>query len=356
MKNPVKYFLNPKNFFTIAAAICMILAAACRCVGIIPQLKELPQEEIITRLALPVGACLLYAASVAFCGKKAIWVSIIPLIIGVLFFILRVFTDDNISGQPLGMINILLSLLIYIVITVVYTATVTGAIRTKFILAGIILLPLAYHAGVEDYSAIKLMGNSLTWSAMLMEAGILLIMLGLFFTALGLKKMAPVDPDGGRNVVPPLPGGGKKVSEPEPRPEPETEAEPETESEIEPETASEPEPVPVIIEEPEEAAFTEPEDDGVPAAPEQEAPSAEDIEPEREAAVPAERLSLAERLGFKKREREVSEKVALEETPEPSDVEFEADDFAFGKEDFEPEGEEILSETAEAAEMFQEDE
>lgn len=346
MKKPFRYCLNPKNFFTIAAAACMILAAACRCIGIVPQLQELSQEEMIVRLALPVAACLLYAAAVGFCGKKALWLSVIPMIMGVLFFILRVFTDDNITGQPLGQVNIILSLLLYLVITVVYTATVTGGIRTKFILAGVILLPLAYHAAVEDRMAWKTVRDSLTLCDMLLEGGILLIMLGLFFTALGLKKVYPPDPDGGRKIVPPLPGGGKKVSEPEPAPEepapetlempeaPETPALPEApeKSEAEPEFT---EAVPVFIEEPEEACFEEPEEEAHEA---EESATEEDpdAEPKREAAVPAARLSLAERLGLKKRKAPVEEAPAEEpevfsepEDEDPFLTEAEAEETAF---------------------------
>lgn len=328
MKKNVKYYLNPKNFFTIAAAVCMILAAACRCVGIIPQLQGLSQNEMAERLALPVAACLLYAATVAFCGKKSFWLSLIPTVFGVLFFILRLFTNDNISGQPLSRINILLNLLLCIVITVIYTATVTGALRTKFILSGSILLPLAYHAGVEDYSAIKLMGDRLTWSSIILEAGILFILLGLFFVSLGLKKAVVHDPDAARKVVPPIPGGSMKVSDPEPEQEPE------------PESPAVPEPVPVIIEEPEEAAFAEPEAE-MPAESGSDTSAGQnpDAEPEREAAVPAERLSFAERLGLKKR------RSSQEEAPE-----------ALPEENSEAEEEDLTAEQTEAAESSLENE
>ena len=215
MKQNVKFYLNPKNFFTIAAAVCMILAAACRCIGIIPQIQVLSKNEMVELLALPMAACLLYAASIAFCGEKNVWLSIIPVIFGVMFFILRLFTNENISGQPLGRMSILLKLLLYVTVTVIYTATVTGSLRTKYIQTAVIFLLFACHAGMEVYPAVKLLGQSLTWSSVLLEAGILFIMLGLLFASLGLKKAVPADPDAGRKIAPPIPGGGMKVSDPE---------------------------------------------------------------------------------------------------------------------------------------------
>lgn len=295
MKQNVKFYLNPKNFFTIAAAVCMILAAACRCIGIIPQIQVLSKNEMVELLALPVAACLLYAASVAFCGEKNVWLSIIPVIFGVMFFILRLFTNENISGQPLGRMSILLKLLLYITVTVIYTATVTGSLRTKYIQTAVIFLLFACHAGMEVYPAIKLLGDSLTWSSVLLEAGILFIMLGLLFASLGLKKAVPADPDAGRKIAPPIPGGSLKVSDPEP--EEKQEEKQEQKQEQEQEAPAEPEPIPVFIDEPEEEVFTEPE----PEAPEKTAEENPDAEPEREAAVPADRLSFAERIGLVKK-------------------------------------------------------
>lgn len=207
-----KFILDRKSFFARAAIVSMILAVFFRLLGTIGHFSD--TQFLLYRFALPASCCILYIICILIFGKKAFWTSFVPVIIGIVFFILRILSDDNITQGNLENLHIVLCIALYILIAVVYSCTVFGSIKTKIFLILIFGCAFAYHVVFEDYPAIA--AKSVAAEAIFMELGVLTIILALFFASLGLKKQTTATSDKSKDVVPPIPGGELVHSDPEP--------------------------------------------------------------------------------------------------------------------------------------------
>ena len=229
MNGKIKIMISRESLFGRLTVICMMLALAVRSIGCltIREVVFADRYTAVCRFALPVAACALFVLCVLLLGEKAFWASSVPFAIGMLFFAVRVSTYDNIAETLLSPWHQMLCLLMYLLLTVLYSATVFGGIRTKWLLVPAFVLPLAYHIALEDIPAIR--DGFASVSSILCEASILLMLLGMLFCALGLKKekkLREIDPESGKKVAPPIPGdalqrGGKvKPAAKEAAPEP----------------------------------------------------------------------------------------------------------------------------------------
>ena len=86
---------------------------------------------------------------------------------------------------------ILINFLLYLLVAVLYTGTVFGIIRTKWLLVPLFGLPFLYHIFVEDLAALRDTANPVSLSAGLQEISVLCVMLALLFTAIAMKKKKP---------------------------------------------------------------------------------------------------------------------------------------------------------------------
>ena len=80
--------------------------------------------------------------------RKAFFVSVLPVLLGVVFFIIKSLTFES-------KIHMVLCVLLYLVVAVLYTGTVTGSIGTKWLLPPLFGLPFIYHVFVEDLPALS---------------------------------------------------------------------------------------------------------------------------------------------------------------------------------------------------------
>ena len=127
---------------------------------------------------------ILFILCLVLLGKKALWLTSVPVILGVVFFIIKSFTFDS-------WLHTILCILLYLLVAVLYTGTVFGIIRTKWLLVPLFGLPFLYHIFVEDLAALRDTANPVTLSAGLQEISVLSVMLALFFTAIAMKKKKP---------------------------------------------------------------------------------------------------------------------------------------------------------------------
>ena len=321
----VKYYIPRGSFFAESAMILLILAAVFRVIGCWGYWND--YVNFLMLLALPVCCCLLLALCILLFGKKGFFLSVIPVLLGVVFFVFKSLSFNS-------WLHTVLCILLYILVAVIYTATVFGWIGTKWLLPPLFVLPFVYHIVIEDLPALNNTAVPVTFAAGMQEMSILCIMAALFCVGMGLKKR-PVEPTSvdAEVVEPPA---EPVIEEPPVEPEPaavaaapvEIPAEPEPVSVPEPET--EPEPVQAPEQEP---APEEPRSKGFgffkshakkkqetpeapPEAAEAVAPEAAEPAPPAtpaEAAVPAEAAAPAA----------PAEAVAADETPFFSDQPYE---------------------------------
>ena len=150
-----------------------------------------------------------------------------PMLLGVVFFVYRSLGFES-------WMHTILCILLYMVVAVVYTATVFGWIRTKWLLPPLFALPFLYHVIMVDIPALSNSSVPITLADGMKEMSFLGIMLALFCVSMALKKRERAR---GKNEEPaPAPAPEK---EPTPAPAPEA-----------PEAPAKPDETPVFSDEP----------------------------------------------------------------------------------------------------------
>lgn len=196
----VRFSIDKTGFFAEGAMILLVLSAIFRVIGCWGLWND--RVYAIMMILLPVCCCLLLVLCILLFGKKGFFLSCIPVLLGVVFFVFKSLSFDS-------WVHTVLCILLYMVVAVVYTGTVFGWIRTKWLLPPLFGLPFLYHVIVEDLPALSNTAQPVTFAAGMQEMSVLCIMAALFCVGMGLKKreIAPT-------VIEP------EVVEPEPMPEP----------------------------------------------------------------------------------------------------------------------------------------
>ena len=171
------YTLDRRRPLTMLSAGFMLASAALRLVwwGLWP--GEAAQAGLGTQVALPVGACVLFAAAISLLGRRALWVSAFPAFLGVLFFILK--ARDFVWWHQM------LCTVLYLAVAVLYGLTAFGVPIRKLLLP-LFGLPLAFHLLVED---LFLRGPDYGPGQWLQEISVLCIMASLLTAALAMRPV-----------------------------------------------------------------------------------------------------------------------------------------------------------------------
>ena len=198
MKNMnTRMTIDRKKFWGKTAVILLLLSAVLKGVAAILARAMLKGDLFATvEFILPAVACLLYVLTIVLFGRKGFLLSTAPFIAGVLGFIMRQFSYDNLLQEQWPLRHVFLSVLVYLVVLAVYSATVSGGLRTKWILAPLFLLVLVYHTGMEVYPVFA-SRTHVELSGIFAEASIYALLLGLLAGSVGLSRIRkdekPVD-------------------------------------------------------------------------------------------------------------------------------------------------------------------
>ena len=134
----IRYSVSRKNFFVKLAVIFMILSALCRFLGYWGFWSNQTAGFVTFQIVLPILCNLLFIVLVLYAGRRFFSLTFIPVILGVMFFIIKAFGFDSI-------LHTILCICLYLAVAFIYTATVFGVIRTKWLLAPLFGLPLIVH-------------------------------------------------------------------------------------------------------------------------------------------------------------------------------------------------------------------
>lgn len=180
-REKLRYSVSRKNFFVKLSAFLMGLSVLFRLMGYWGFWNNCEQSFIITQIALPIACCILFIINILYMGKRLFSLSFIPVLFGVVFFIIKSFGFDSI-------LHTILCIMLYILVAFIYTGTVFGVIRTKWLMLPLFGLPFIYHILVEDRNTILATDNAMTLADWLPEMSVLCVMLALFFITFGMKK------------------------------------------------------------------------------------------------------------------------------------------------------------------------
>lgn len=179
----VKYYVERQGFWTQAAVIFMLLSAAFRLIGCWGLWSD--PFFAATQIALPLVCNLLFILCLMLLGRRFFSATALPVLLGVVFFIVKSFSFDS-------WVHTVLCILLYLLVAVLYTATAFGILRTKWLLVPLFGLPFLYHIFVEDLAALS--GGELSFAAGMQEMSVLCVMLALLCTAFAMKKKVPEKP------------------------------------------------------------------------------------------------------------------------------------------------------------------
>ena len=163
----VRYYIDSKSIWGQGAVMLMLIAVVFRIIGCWGMWSE--ASFAWTQIVLPIACNVLFALCVCLFGKKGFFVSALPVLLGVVFFIIKSLTFES-------KIHMVLCVLLYLVVAVLYTGTVTGSIGTKWLLPPLFGLPFIYHVFVEDLPALSNTVQPVTFSAGMQEMSVLCIM------------------------------------------------------------------------------------------------------------------------------------------------------------------------------------
>ena len=177
-----RFYLDKTGFFAESAVILLAMAIIFRVIGCIGMWGN--RVDAIMLVLLPVLCCLLLILCIVLLGKKGFFLSFIPVLLGVVFFVFKSLGFES-------WMHTVLCVILYVVVAVIYTATVIGWIHTKWLLPVLFGLPFIYHVAVEDIPALIKTPESVTFAAGMQEMSVLCIMAALFCIGMGLKKRPP---------------------------------------------------------------------------------------------------------------------------------------------------------------------
>ena len=174
-----RFYLERSSAWAQICIIFMLLSAIFRLFGV----WGLWEDEFFraTQILLPLCCNILFALCVFLFGKRGFFLSAIPVLMGVAFFIIKSFGFES-------LLHTVLCILLYLAVAVIYTGTVLGYIRTKWLLPPLFGLPFLYHVFVEDLAKLRDAANPMTLSQGLQELSVLCVMVSLFCVGMGLKK------------------------------------------------------------------------------------------------------------------------------------------------------------------------
>lgn len=176
----IRYSVSRKNFFVKLAVIFMILSALCRFLGYWGFWSNQTAGFVTFQIVLPILCNLLFIVLVLYAGRRFFSLTFIPVILGVMFFIIKAFGFDSI-------LHTILCICLYLAVAFIYTATVFGVIRTKWLLAPLFGLPLIVHIYL-DRDMITPKGKTVALAELLPEISVLCIMAALLCICVAMKR------------------------------------------------------------------------------------------------------------------------------------------------------------------------
>ena len=209
----MKIFVDKNSFLARAALVCLLLSLFFRATGAL-RLLALPKGEgsaFLTELALPAACCLLLAACIWLLGKRGFWLSVLPVILGTVFFMLRTYTGQGSGAAQLKLVLKILYLSFQLLCLLIYACTIFGAIKSKWFCFGLFASGLAFRL-TRDYFALS-SGEESSIFAVISEISLLFMLAGMCFLVLAFRKHNRIIPGEGRTVIPPIPGGRPVHSE-----------------------------------------------------------------------------------------------------------------------------------------------
>ena len=176
----IRYTFRRKSFLFSGALLLIALSILFRLIGYWGFWSHITSTTY-TQVFLPVLCALLLIVFLPVFANHGLWMTSIPIVLEAVFFILE---TGHISVWWVKAVSILL----YIVISIIYTMTVFGKIPSKWPLVISIGVPLVYHLAVQDRTSLLEASSPDTLVAWMPEISAMSFVLALLLITLAMVK------------------------------------------------------------------------------------------------------------------------------------------------------------------------
>lgn len=180
----IRYSVDGKSIFVRISVFFMVVSMVFRIMGYWGFWKNQTPAFCYMQILLPVVCGILFIVSILFLGKRAFWLTSVPVVLGAVYFIVMA-TDLK------GILPTVLCVVVSVLTVIVYCSTVFGKGRKKWALILIFSLSLLYHLLIKDRTTILAQEGAMTLNEFIPELSILCILLSLLFMVFAMKKRVP---------------------------------------------------------------------------------------------------------------------------------------------------------------------
>ena len=169
---------RPSSILSMAAFACSI---PLQIMGYADRLHE-PVVALML-VVLPVLCAALMIAVMLRYGRDALWLSVLPVFLGVVSFFYKLVVDPR--GTTL--VHHIAAVALYALIVILWALTVFYVIRTKWVVTILFLIPFAIHILMNDIPVLLGIADPVSSSIWLKEFSMLFLMLGLSLCAMSFE-------------------------------------------------------------------------------------------------------------------------------------------------------------------------
>ena len=181
MKEKRTFYIDAGRPSAIAGMIAFACGILMQILGYADRLNE-PRAAVLLVL-LPVLSDLLMIIVMLKFGRNAPWLSIFPVLMGVLYFACKLAADP----RGTSLMHHITAAVLYLMIVVLWTLTVLYVIKTKWILVILFMIPFAKHVCLNDIPVLLGIADPVPASIWLKEFSMLFMMLALSLCALSFE-------------------------------------------------------------------------------------------------------------------------------------------------------------------------
>ena len=181
-KNKPTFYVDYRSPAAIISMIAFALAVPFRLIGYADKLTD-PLYSI-TQVLLPVLCSVLMIAVIIKKGKDAFWLSVIPVALGVISFMFKLFIDP----RSVSFLHHFAAIVLYLAVIVLWLLTVLYIIKTKWVLVVLFILPFFKHLLMDDLPIFLGKAPMISADMWFKELSMLLTMVALSLCALAFLK------------------------------------------------------------------------------------------------------------------------------------------------------------------------
>ena len=176
------FYVDYKTPDAIISMIAFALAVPFRLIGYADKISE--PIYSITQVLLPVLCSVLMIVVIVKKGKDAFWLPVIPVALGVLSFMFKLFIDP----RSVSFLHHAAAIILYLAVIVLWLLTVLYVIKTKWVLVVLFILPFFKHLLMDDLPIFLGKAPMISSDMWFKELSMLLTMVALSLCALSFRK------------------------------------------------------------------------------------------------------------------------------------------------------------------------